>query len=149
HFCNGNSYRALEYYGLSNLAEENEWGHFNSARILQNQKELDSAFKKYDQAIKLKPDFPQAFRHQAEILTLQGDIDTAFKKLEKSQQLNPNDPETNKLLAEHYIDQGDNKKALTYLKAIHYRDPDVLEKIKELEQKKSLLNRIVGRFRNQ
>lgn len=148
YYSQGNSSQALEYYDFSNLVEENEWAHFNSARILQTQEQLELAYEKYDQAIKLKPDFSQALRYQAEILNRQGDTETALKKLKKSQQLNPNDPETNKLLANYYIEHGEKKEALEHLKAIHHRDPDVMEKINELEKKESFLNRIFGRFRN-
>ncbi len=146
-YCQDDFSQALEYYDLSNLVEENEWAYFNTARILQIQEELGTAFEKYDQAIKLKPDFPLALRHQAEILNRQGDFEAALMKLKKSQQLNPNDPETNKLLADYHIEHGEKEKALVHLRAIHHRDPDVMEKIKDLEGKESLLNRIIGRFR--
>ena len=139
--------QALEYYNLSSFIDENEWAYFNSARILQLQNQLDDAFEKYDQAIKLKPDFSQALCYQAEILLHQGESEKALEKLKKSQQLNPNDPETNKLIANYYIDHGEDKTALVHLKAIHHRDSDVTTKIEELEQKQSLLNRLIGRFR--
>ncbi len=61
--------------------------------------------------------------------------------------LNPNDPETNKLLADYHIEHGEKNEALFHLKAIHHRDPGVMEKINDLERKESLLNRIIGRFR--
>lgn len=147
-FLHEDLYQALEYYNLSNSVEENEWAYFNSARILQIQEQMDEAFEKYEQAIKLKPDFPQALRHQAEILNSQGDTKAALKILKKSQQLNPNDSETNKLLANYYIAHGEKKEALLHLKAIHHRDPDVEEIIEDLEKKKSFFNRIIGRFRN-
>lgn len=148
YYSQGDISQALEYYDFSILAEENEWAHFNSARILKLQEQPEKAYEKYDQAIKLKPDFPQALRHQSEILTRQDNPETALKKLKKSQQLNPNDPETNKLLANYYLEHGEKKEALVHLKAIHHRDRDVNEKIEELERKKSFLNRIMGRFRN-
>jgi tetratricopeptide (TPR) repeat protein len=148
YYGQGNLSQALQYYDFSNLAEENEWAHFNSARIFQLQEQLEDAYEKYDQAIRLKPDFPQALRYQSEILTHQGNPETALKKLKKSQQLNPNDPETNKLLANYYLEHGEKKEALVHLKAIHHRDRDVNEKIEELERKKFILNRIIGRIRN-
>ena len=77
YFFQGDSFQALEFYNLSNLVEENEWAHFNSAMILETQSQLDEAFDKFDKAIKLKPDFPQALRHQAEILTSQGKTEIA------------------------------------------------------------------------
>ncbi|MFX1538107.1 MAG: tetratricopeptide repeat protein [Promethearchaeota archaeon] len=146
-YCEGNFSEALDYYNLSNFIDENEWAYFNSARILQLQDQLDAAYEKYDQAIKLKPDFSQALCHQAEILMHQGESEEALKKLKKSQQLNPNDPETNKLIASYYIEHGENKEALIHLKAIHHRDPDVTTKIEELEQKQSFFDRLIGRFR--
>jgi tetratricopeptide (TPR) repeat protein len=148
YYYQGDLSQALEYYNLSSLVEENEWAHFNSARILQQQDQQDASYKEYEQAIKLKPDFSQALCHQAEILIDQEKMEKALEKLKKSQQLNPNDPETNKLLANYYIEHGENKEALIHLKAIHHRDPDVITKIEELEQKKSFLNRMFGRFRN-
>ncbi|MFX1282032.1 MAG: tetratricopeptide repeat protein [Promethearchaeota archaeon] len=147
YYCQGDLSQALEHYDLSNLVEENEWAYFNSARILQINEQLRPAYEKYDLAIKLKPDFPLALRHQAEILTHQGDHEAALKKLQKCQQLNPNDPETNKLLANYYIEHGEKEEALIRLKAIHHRDKDVIEKIEELERKESFLSRIIGRFR--
>jgi tetratricopeptide (TPR) repeat protein len=146
-YYTGNLSQALEYYNLSNLIDENEWAYFNSARILQLQDQLDTAFVKYDQAIKLKPDFSQALCFQAKILLHQGNSEKALEKLKKSQQLNPNDPETNKLIANYYIEHGEDKEALIHLKAIHHRDPDVTTQIEELEQKQSFLNRLIGRFR--
>lgn len=140
--------QALEYYDLSIMVEENEWAYFNSARVLQTQDQLDTAYEKYDQAIKLKPDFSQALRYQAEILIQQGKTDIALEKLKKSQKLNPNDPETNKLLADYYVEHGEDKEALMHLKAIHHRDPEVISKIEELERNKPFLRRIFGRFRN-
>ncbi|UCG01759.1 MAG: hypothetical protein JSW11_19390 [Candidatus Heimdallarchaeota archaeon] len=147
YYCEGNISQALEYYDLSSVIDENEWAHFNSARILQLQEQLDVAYKKYDQAIKLKPDFSQALCRQAEILIHQGESEKALEKLKKSQQLNPNDLETNKLIADYYIEHGENRKALIHLKAIHHRDPDVRTKIEKLEQKQSFLNRLFSRFR--
>lgn len=146
-YYEGNFPRALEYYNLSSSIDENEWAYFNSARILQLQNQLDTAFERYDQAIKLKPDFSQALCFQAEILLHQGESEKALEKLKKSQQLNPNDPETNKLIANYYIDHGEDREALIHLKAIHHRDPEVTTKIEELEQRKSLFSRLIGRFR--
>ena len=146
-YYEGDFSQALEYYNLSSFIDENEWAYFNSARILQHQNQLDSAYEKYDQAIKLKPDFSQALCHQAEILINQGEPEKALEKLKKSQQLNPNDPETNKLIANYYIEHGENKEALIHLKAIHHRDPEVKTKITELEQKQSFLDRLISRFR--
>lgn len=146
-YYEGDFSQALEYYNLSNFIDENEWAYFNSARILQLQDQLDRAYEKYGQAIKLKPDFSQALCHQAEILINQGEPEKALEKLKKSQQLNPNDPETNKLIANYYIEHGENTEALIHLKAIHHRDPEVKTKITELEQKQSFLNRFIGRFR--
>ncbi|MFX0124277.1 MAG: tetratricopeptide repeat protein [Candidatus Hodarchaeota archaeon] len=148
YYCQGDLSKALEYYNISSLVDENEWAYFNSAKILQGQDQLDSAYEKYDQAIKIKPDFSQALCHQAEILIHQGRTEKAIEKLKKSQQLNPNDPETNKLLANYYIEHGENKEALIHLKAIHHRDSDVITKIEELEKRQSLLNRLFRRFRN-
>ncbi|MFX0016619.1 MAG: CDC27 family protein [Promethearchaeota archaeon] len=147
YYYQGDLHQALDYYNLSSMVEENEWAHFNSGIVLQRQEQLKMAFKKYDLAIKLKPDFPQALCHQAEILILQGHPEAALEKLIKSEKLNPNDPETNKLLAEYYIEHGKKKEALEHLKAIHHRDSDVEKKIEELAQEKSLLNRILSRFR--
>ncbi|MFX0183033.1 MAG: hypothetical protein ACFE95_08135 [Candidatus Hodarchaeota archaeon] len=139
--------RALDYYGLSTKVEENEWAYFNSAKILAKQEYLDLAIEKYDQAIKIKPDFPQAFRHQAEILNRQGKSDAAFEKLQKSQELNPNDPETNKLLADYYLAHGEKNEALYHLKAIHHRDSVVKERIEELQSKDSFFKRLSKRLR--
>ena len=146
YFFLGDYYLALEYYKLSNKVEENEWAHYNSALILETQGELEKAFNEYDQAIKLKPEFSQAFRHQAEILILQGKTDVALEKLLQSRNLNPNDPETNKLLANYYIEHGDKKEAIFHLKAIHYRDASVSKKIEELEKRKSFIQRLSGLF---
>lgn len=139
--------RALDYYRLCTKVEENEWAYFNSAKILASQGHFDLAIERYDQAIKVKPDFPQAFRLQAEILNRQGKSDVAFEKLQKSQQLNPNDPETNKLLADYYLAHGEKNEALFHLKAIHHRDTDVKEKIEELESKDSFFKRLSSRLR--
>ena len=147
YYLHNNEIEALEYYNISIDIEENEWAYFNSAKILQLQERLENAYEKYDQAIKLKPDFSQALCHQAEILLLQGESEKALEKLKKSQQLNPNDPETNILIANYYIEHGENKEALIHLKAIHHQDPDVKNKITELEQKQSFLNRFISRFR--
>jgi tetratricopeptide (TPR) repeat protein len=139
--------QALEYYSLSNQVEENEWAYFNTAMILVAAEQLDRAFENFTQAITLKPDFPQALRQQAIILNSQGRRDSALKKLKESQKLNPNDPETNKLLADYYIEEGEKKEALLHLKSIHHRDEEVIEKINQLEQKKSPFQRLFGRFR--
>lgn len=147
YFFQGDSYQAIEYYDLSNQVEENEWAHYNSALILESQDQLNVAYDKYEQAIKLKPDFPQALRHQANILTSQGKTELAIKKLLKSRDLNPNDPDTNKLLAEYYIEHGEKNEALTHLKAIHYRDSSVTDQIEELEKKSSFLGRVSSFFR--
>ena len=147
YFFQGDSFQAMEFYDLSNLVEENEWAHFNSASILQTQSHLDDAFDRFDQAIKLKPDFPQALRHQAEILTSQGKTEIALEKLLKSRELNPNDPYTNKLLANYYIEHGEKEEALTHLKSIHHRDASVTETIEELEQRKSFVKRLSSIFR--
>jgi tetratricopeptide (TPR) repeat protein len=147
YFHRGDIAQALDYYDFSNQIEENEWGYFNSGKILQSQSELDNAFERFEEAIKLKPDFPQALRHQAEILKHQGKEDAALKKLQKSQQLNPNDFETNKMLADYFLEQGEKKEALIHLKAIHHRDKNITEKITELENKKSVFNRVMNRFR--
>ncbi len=147
YFFEGDSVQAMEYYDLSNSVDENEWAHFNSALILETQGHLTEAFDRFDQAIKLKPDFPQALRHQATILTSQGKPEIALEKLLKSRELNPNDPDTNKLLANYYIEHGEKDEALSHLKSIHHRDSSVTETIEELEQRKSLFKRLSSIFR--
>jgi tetratricopeptide (TPR) repeat protein len=147
YFFQGDLFLAMEYYDLSNLVEENECAHFNSAMILETQGQLDEAFDKFDKAIQLKPDFPQALRHQAEILTSQGKTEIALQKLLKSRELNPNDPDTNKILANYYIEHGEKDEALSHLKAIHHRDSSVTETIEELEKRKSLFKRLSSIFR--
>jgi tetratricopeptide (TPR) repeat protein len=147
YYFQGDTYQAIEYYDLSNQVEENEWAYYNSALILETQGQFDRAYDKYDHAIKLKPDFPQALRHQAMILTSQGKTDLAISKLLKSRDLNPNDPDTNKLLAKYYIEHGEKKEALTHLKAIYHRDSSVSDQIEELEKEKSFLGRITNLFR--
>jgi tetratricopeptide (TPR) repeat protein len=139
--------QALEYYSLSNQVAENEWAYYNTAIILVATKQFDRAYENFTQAITLKPDFPQALRHQAVILNLQGKKDAALKKLKESQQLNPNDPETNKLLADYYLEEGEKKEALMHLKSIHHRDEEVIEKIDQLERKKAPFQRVLSRFR--
>ncbi|MFX0087106.1 MAG: tetratricopeptide repeat protein [Candidatus Hodarchaeota archaeon] len=147
YFFQGDTFQAIEYYDLSNQIEENEWAHYNSAFILEKQGQFERAYEKFDQAIKLKPDFPQAFRHQAMILTSQGKAEKAIDKLLKSRELNPSDPDTNKLLAKYYIEHGEKKEALTHLKAIHHRDSSVSNQIEELEKEKTFLGRITNLFR--
>ncbi len=139
--------QALEYYHLSNQVEENEWAYYNTAIIQVATEQLDRAYENFIQAITLKPDFPQALRQQAVILNRQGKKDAALKKLKASQKLNPNDPETNKLLADYYIEEGEKKEALLHLKSIHHRDEEVIEKINQLEQKRSPFQRVLSRFR--
>ncbi len=147
YFFQGDAFQAIEFYDLSNQVEENEWAYYNSAFILEKQGEFERAYNKFDLAIKLKPEFPQAFRHQAMILISLGKTDLAIAKLLKSRELNPSDPDTNKLLAKYYIEHGEKKEALTHLKAIHHRDSSVSDQIKELEREKSFFERISNLFR--
>ncbi|MFW9778416.1 MAG: tetratricopeptide repeat protein [Candidatus Heimdallarchaeota archaeon] len=143
----GEELTALDYYDLSNMVEENEWALFNTGRILYNQDDLEGATQRFEEAIKIKPEFPQAFRYLGLILFRRGDKEEALNKLKHSQKLNPNDLETNKILAEYFLEQGEKKEALSHLKAIHYRDEAVTEKIEELERRKSLFNRLKDRLR--
>lgn len=147
YYALGENLLALDYYNLSNLVVENEWALFNSGQILYDQEDLEDAIHRFEDAIKLKPEFPQAFRYIGIILFQRGDKEGALKKLRHSQKLNPNDPETNKLLADYFLEQGEKQEALSHLKAIHYRDETVTDKIEELERKRSLLTRLKDRLR--
>ncbi|MHA2294230.1 MAG: hypothetical protein ACXACK_18880 [Candidatus Hodarchaeales archaeon] len=51
------------------------------------------------------------------------------------------------MLADYFLEQGEKKEALIHLKAIHHRDKNITEKITELENKKSVFNRVMNRFR--
>ncbi len=139
--------QALGLYELSNKVEDNEWAYYNAGKILFQQEQLESAYLKYEQAIKLKPDFLQAIRAQAEILLEQGQQKKAILKLQQSQKINPNDQVTNRLLADFYLQNGEKDEALTHLKAIHHKDEQIFEQIDELEQSKSKTARFRKYFR--
>ena len=147
YYAIGEELLALDYYDLSNLVEENEWALFNSGQILYDQENLEDAIQRFEDAIKLKPEFPQAYRYLGLILFQRGDKKGALDNLQHSQKLNPNDPTTNKLLADYFLEQGEKQEALSHLKAIHYRDETVTEKIEALERKRSFLTRLKNRLR--
>ncbi len=138
--------QALKWYLLSNKIVENEWGHYNAAKVHTQMGDLTLAYQEYEQAIKLKPDFLQAFRAQAEILLEQGEKEKAIIKLKQGQKINPNDKATNRLLAELFLEEGEKQEALNHLKAIHHKSNEITEKIEELERNEGFMGRIRNLF---
>ena len=81
--------RALEYYGLSNQVEENEWAYFNTAKILIGLEHINQAYEQFELAIKLKPDYSNAYNNLGEVLKEQGRIDEAIECYKKAQKCEP------------------------------------------------------------
>src|SRR5262249_15585352 len=68
--------------------------HYNLGRALSDSGRQDEALAAYDQAVKLKPDFAEAFTNRGYVLHALRRYDEALASYDRALALKPDDPET-------------------------------------------------------
>jgi len=105
------SYRDLETLWQTTIAKNPScWIAYNNLGVIQFQKGyLEDAIQKYEQSLRLHPDYPESHYNIGSALLQKGQIDEAIAHCQKALQLQPTDPDAhvvlgNALMAERDVD---------------------------------------------
>jgi tetratricopeptide (TPR) repeat protein len=96
--------------------------HFMLGNILSAQGRPMEAVGKFDKALRLKPDFAEAYSNSANALNAAGNFDTAIAKCRKALQIKPDLVETHNILGNALAALGRHDEAITaFRKALEIR----------------------------
>src|SRR5436309_11568271 len=105
------TYRDLETLWRTTLAKNPScWMAYNNLGVVQFEKgNIDDAIDKYEQSLRLHPDYPEARYNLGSALLHHGRIDEAIRECEEALKLQPNDADAhvvlgNAFLAKHDLD---------------------------------------------
>ena len=121
------AYQDLETLWRTTIAKNPScWMAYNNLGVVQFQKgELGDAIEKYEQSLRLHPDYPEAHYNLGSALLQEGQIEEAIVQCQKALESGPNDPDAhvvlgNALMAKRDIDGAINQ----YTQALALRPED-------------------------
>src|SRR5437870_1027863 len=123
------TYRDLETLWRTTLAKNPScWMAYNNLGVVQFEKgNIDDAIEKYEQSLRLHPDYPEARYNLGGALLQKGKIDEAIWQCEEALRLQPNQADAHVVLGNAFLAKGDFDRATSnYEKALRLR-PDGYE----------------------
>ena len=96
----------------------------NLADALAGKGESDEAMVHYQQAIRLEPNYADAYYNRGNLLLAKGQIDDAMADLEKALQLQPNDADAHTCLGNALLRKGSLNEAIAHYKTASVLAPD-------------------------
>jgi protein O-mannosyl-transferase len=121
------AYRDLETLWRTVITKDpNSWMAYNNLGIVQLEKgDLDDAIEKYEQSLRLNPDYPEAHYNLGSALLQKGQIEEAIAHSQKALQLQPNDPDAHVVLGNAFMAKRDVDGAIgQYTQALALRPED-------------------------
>src|SRR5438128_2728678 len=121
------TYRDLETLWRTTLAKNPScWMAYNNLGVVQFEKgNIDDAIDKYEQSLRLHPDYPEARYNLGSALLQKGKIDDAIAECQKALELGPNDPDAHVVLGNAFMARRDIDGAISqYTQALALRAED-------------------------
>jgi tetratricopeptide (TPR) repeat protein len=121
------TYRDMETLWRTVIAKDpNSWMAYNNLGIVQVEKgDLDDAIAKYQRALELHPDYPEALYNLGSALLQRDKPDDAIQLCEQALRLQPNDPDAHVILGNAFMAQRDVDRAIHhYRQALAIRPDD-------------------------
>jgi protein O-mannosyl-transferase len=120
-------YRDLETLWRTTIAKNPGcWMALNNLGVLQLEKgDIDDAIEKYQQSLRLCPDYPEAHYNLGSARLQQGQPDDAIRECETALKLLPNEPDAHVVLGNAFLAKDDVDQAMReYAKALTIRPDD-------------------------
>ncbi len=120
-------YRDMETLWRTTIAKNPGcWMAYNNLGVVQFEKgNIDDAIDKYEEALRLHADYPEAHYNLGSALLQQGKIDDAIQQCEKALELQPTDPDAHVVLGNAFLAKQDLDGAISqYERALTLRPED-------------------------
>jgi protein O-mannosyl-transferase len=120
-------YRDMETLWRTTIAKNPGcWMAYNNLGVVQFEKgNIDDAINKYEEALRLHANYPEAHYNLGSALLQQGKIDDAIQQCEKALQLQPTDPDAHVVLGNAFLAKQDLGRAISqYQHALTLRPED-------------------------
>jgi len=121
------TYRDMETLWRTTIARNPGcWMAYNNLGVVQFEKgNIDDAIAKYEQSLRLHPDYPEARYNLGGALLHEGKIDEAIRQCEEALKLQPNEPDAHIVLGNAFMAKQDVDRAIAqYVQALHLRPDD-------------------------
>ena len=120
-------YRDMETLWRTTIAKDpDSWMAYNNLGVVQFEKgEVEDAIAKYERALQLHPNYPEAHYNLGSALLQKGQVDDAIRQCDLALQLLPNEPDTYVVLGNAFLAKDDVDQAIReYVKALTIRPND-------------------------
>jgi tetratricopeptide (TPR) repeat protein len=121
------TYRDAETLWRSTIAKNSDcWMAYNNLGVVQFEKgKIEDAIEKYQQSLRLHPDYPEAHYNLGSALLQKGDADEAIRQCEEALKIQPDEPDAHIVLGNAFMAKQDVDRAIAhYLQALHLRPDD-------------------------
>lgn len=98
--------------------------HFSRAGILYEKRDLNGAVAEYSEALRVKPDFPEAHNNLGMVLAAKGDYDGAISEYREALRFNPDHPNAHNNLGNTLMCKGDRAAAIREYRKVIRIKPD-------------------------
>jgi tetratricopeptide (TPR) repeat protein len=122
------TYQDMETLWRTTIAKDpNSWMAYNNLGVVQMGKgNMDDAIEKYERALRLHPEYPEALYNLGSSLLQKGKPNDAIQLCEQALKLQPNDPDAHVVLGNAFMTNGDVDQAIRqYGNALSIRPEDV------------------------
>ena len=122
-------YRDLETLWRATIVRNPQcWMAYNNLGVLQIEKgDLNGAIEKYEQSLRLNPDYPEAHYNFGSALLQEGQVDEAIRQCELALKLLPNEPDAHIVLGNAFLAREDLDQAIReYVRAVAIRPDDYI-----------------------
>jgi len=102
------------------------WMAYNNLGVVQIEKgDIEDAIEKYQQSLRLHPDYPEAHYNLGSALLQKGDVDEAIRHCEEALKIQPDEPDAHIVLGNAFMAKQDVDRAIAhYVQALHVRPDD-------------------------
>src|SRR5437588_1751723 len=121
------TYRDLETLWRTTIAKNpNCWMAYNNLGVVQFEKgSIEDAIEKYQQSLRLHPDYPEAHYNLGSALLQKGYADEAIRQCEEALKIQPNEPDAHIVLGNAFMAKQDVDRAIAhYDQALQLRPDD-------------------------
>jgi len=115
------------YERAAKVTKGNWWAHYNLGLTLMLEGKDDEALKNFQEALRYRPDDPEALLNVGVIHARRGDVEGAAARFRRVLEVNPSSDKAHRNLGKLFLDRGDAAGALGHLKEAVRLDPSSAE----------------------